>query len=212
MLNFKITPSTLKHLLLILVALVFLGGCAIGTTEVRVGHDPLKTVSEKRTGKLLVKEFNDIRQSPQFIGNKRNGFGMVLGHIGLHGEKNLELLLTEYFAEALQEAGYEVTIHEKKAPEKFSNAKFDAVIEGEIVEFWMDLYMAVWHRVGVNIKAVKPANQKVLWEGRIEGAEKRVLWVGATGEYERVIREAMTKTLNKAMEEFTSDDFYNAIK
>ena len=42
-------------------------------------------------------------------------------------------------------------------------------------------------------------------------AESRVLWVGATGEYERIIREALTKALNKALDEFTSDEFYSSI-
>jgi hypothetical protein len=51
-----------------------------------------------------------------------------------------------------------------------------------------------------------------LWENIIEGAEKRVLWVGATGEYERIIREALTKALNKAAEEFASEGFYKAVR
>jgi hypothetical protein len=74
----------------------------------------------------------------------------------------------------------------------------------------MDLYMMVWHRVGVKVKAINPATQKVVWEKLIQGAEKRTLWVGATGEFERIVREAVTIALNRAAQEFASDDFYNS--
>jgi uncharacterized lipoprotein YajG len=195
----------------VLAAVMLLGGCAAGTTEVKVSHGPLNAVSNTKEGNLLIKRFVDNRKETKYVGNKRNGFGMVLGHVGLHGDKSLESILTQYFAEALQEAGYTVTVHDGISELDFSQATFNAVIEGEIVEFWMDLYMAVWHRVGVNIRAINPANEQVLWEDRIEGAEKRTLWAGATGEYERIIREALTIALNRALEKFASDDFYNSI-
>ncbi|MCK5681220.1 hypothetical protein KAI46_10475, partial [bacterium] len=146
-----------------------------------------------------------------YIGNKRNGFGMVLGHIGLHGDKKLDSLLTQYFSVALQEAGYEVTIFDEQSQDDLSKAKFDAIIEGEIITFWMDLYMMVWHKVALDVRAINPTDEKLLWEGRIEGAEHRALWIGATGEYERIIREALTKALNNALDEFTSDEFYSSI-
>jgi hypothetical protein len=71
--------------------------------------------------------------------------------------------------------------------------------------------MAVWHKVKVDIKAVNPVDNAILWENQISGGEKRVLWIGATGEYERIVRQAITKTLNKALEEFTDEAFYTAI-
>jgi hypothetical protein len=36
--------------------------------------------------------------------------------------------------------------------------------------------------------------------------------VGTTSEFEKVISEALTIALNKAAQEFASDEFYNAIK
>ena len=80
-----------------------------------------------------------------------------------------------------------------------------------VLQLNLDLYMEVWHRVVLDIKAINPVDEKLLWEGQIDGAENRVLWVGATGEYERIIREALTKVLNKALDEFTSDEFYSSI-
>ncbi len=46
--------------------------------------------------------------------------------------------------EALQEAGYKT---ELLTEPPVAGAKAAAIVEGAIVEFWMDLYMKVWHRV-----------------------------------------------------------------
>lgn len=76
----------------------------------------------------------------------------------------------------------------------------------------MDLYMAVWHKVAVKLMAKHPDSKEFLWEKVINGEEKNVLWVGATSEYEKVIRQALTKALNRAASEFASDEFVKAIK
>ena len=196
---------------LLLVSAIFFTGCALGTTRLAVAHAPLAQVASKRQGDILVRPFVDKRQQTEFIGNKRNGFGMVLGHVGTHDGVKVDEVLTQYFIEALKEAGYNAVLDTSAGGASAQNCS--AVIQGEIVEFWMDLYMMVWHRVGVNVKAVNPADQKVLWEKLIKGAENRVLWIGATGEFERIVREAITKALNQAAQDFASDDFFNrAIK
>ncbi len=51
-----------------------------------------------------------------------------------------------------------------------------------------------------------------MWEKDIQGEEKNVLWLGTTSEYEKVIRQALTKALNQAAKEFASDEFYKFIK
>ena len=203
--------TTVSIVLLVLLAL-FIGGCAFGTTRVNVTHEPLDRIENKKEGNILVKQFVDKRTDTQHIGNKRNGFGMVLGHIGAEEGVKLEVLLTNYFAEALKEAGYNAVIQETQSASVPSQVKFDVIVDGEIVEFWLDLYMAVWHKVGVKVKALDPINQNALWEKDIRGDEKNVLWVGATSEYEKVIRQALTKALNQAAKEFSSDEFYKVIK
>ena len=186
------------------------GGCAIGTTRLAISHAPLAPVAQQRQGDVLVRPFVDKRENTQYMGNKRNGFGMVLGHVAAQEGVKLDELLTQYFIEALQDAGYNAVL-DKSPPEGLAHPlKCDAIIDGEIVEFWMDNYMSVWHRVGVKVKAINPVDQRVVWETLIEGAEKRTLWVGATGEFERIVREATTIALNRAAQEFSSDDFFNS--
>ena len=192
---------------------LFSGGCAIGTTQLVIAHAPLVPVAQTRQGDIIVRPFVDKRENPAIIGNKRNGYGMVLGHVSPRTGVRVDELLTQYFIDALKQAGYNAVLETYASTGTPAQLKCDTIVEGEILEFWMDLYMMVWHRVGVKVKAINPANQQVVWEKLIQGAEKRTLWVGATAEFERIIREAMTKALDRATQEFASDDFYNrAIK
>ncbi len=200
-------------LLILLLGISFLMGCAFGVTRVVINHDPLIQVENKKKGDILVSQFKDVRPVTEYIGNKRNAFGMVLGHIGTESGVSLTEVLTKYFAEALNQAGYTVMVmKETKVPEGSEEIKFDAMLNGEIREFWLDLYTAVWHYVTVRLIAERPESREVLWEKVVHGEEKRVLWVGATAEYERIIRESLTKALNQAVSEFASDQFRKAIE
>jgi len=127
---------------LIIIFLIVSNGCAIGVTRVHVAHDLLAPVDNTREGDILIKQFTDERTDTYHIGNKRNTFGMVLGHIGTLEGVELAPLLTKYFAEALSQAGYNAIIEDSESDEKLDDITFDVVLEGEIKTFWLDLYMA----------------------------------------------------------------------
>ncbi len=194
--------------LLIVVFFVFSTGCAVGPTIVKVNHEPINKVSNKKEGKILIKTFIDKREDghKEHIGNKRNTYGMVLGWIDSNDK--IENVLTKYFAEALREAGYEVSIT-TVLPENISD--YDALIEGNILDFWLDLYMMVWHSVLIEIKIVDNISLKPVWQKEFKGDESNVLWLGIISEYEQVISEALTEALNKAVDEFSSEEFYKII-
>ena len=122
----------------------------------------------------------------------------------------LDMLMTKCFADALNAAGYTTVIQDAQVA-ALTPGKFDAIVTGEITTFWMDLYMAVWHKMGVDTKALHPESQAVVWEKRIEAGEGNVLWVGATGEYERIVNTVLTKALNQAAQAYASDEFFQAI-
>jgi hypothetical protein len=204
--------SSYLSLASVIVLVGFATGCALGVTRLNVTHDSLATIENKREGDILVKQFVDKRKDTQYIGNKRNMFGMVMGHVGTQEGVKIQDLLTKYFAEALREAGYNAIIQESESPGIAKGNRFDAIVEGEIREFWLDLYMATWHKVAVLVKALDKDTQQVLWEKEVRGEEKNVLWVGVAAEYEKVIREALTKALNQAAKEFASEQFYKALK
>jgi hypothetical protein len=197
------------NLYLIVFLSFFICGCAVGITRVEVLHEPLNQINDKNEGNILIKQFVDKRPDTRYIGNKRNALGIVMGHIATKEEIKLEKLLTQYFAEALKEAGYNAIIQE----EQFDNiSKIDAIIEGEIIEFWIDMRATVWHKMEVKVIALDPYNYNVLWEKYIRGEYTNVLWLGITSEYENVIRQALTKALNQAARGFASYEFYKAIK
>lgn len=203
----------LQRSLFIVLSALLLSGCAIGTTRLQVSHDALEPVQVKRHGTLQIRQFVDKRkENHEYIGNKRNGFGMVLGHVAPEEGVKLENLLTGYFAEALKEAGYKVVIEEPQSADKQHGEKFDAIIDGEILEFWLDLYMKVWQTIEIKTRAIQPVNRTVLWEETIKADQSNVLWVGATGEFEKVINEALTKALNQAAKDYASDRFQQAIQ
>jgi len=203
----------IQRTVLIVLSAFLLGGCAIGTTHLQVTHEPLERIEAKKQGNIQIKPFIDKRKEDhQHIGNKRNGFGMVLGHVAPEEGVKLESLLTTYFAEALKEAGYNTVIQDSETAGKQNEVKFDAVVDGEIVEFWLDLYLKVWQNIEVKTRAIQPTTQAVLWENTIKADQSNVLWVGATGEFEKVINEALTKALNQAAKEYASDQFQQAIK
>lgn len=199
----------LQRLSIILVLALLTSGCAIGTTRLNVEHAPLEKVAQKGSGTILVKQFVDKRkEAHEYIGNKRNGFGMVLGHVGLQEGQGLEPLLTRYFADALTEAGYTVVIQGQNPN---GQVKVDAVVDGEILEFWLDLYMKVWHNMEVRTRALDADGKRVLWEKTIKADQSNVLWIGATGEFEKVISESLTKALNQAAAEYAGNGFRTAI-
>jgi len=112
--------ARLPHLLLI----VALGsGCAIGTTPIGVNRSAFEAASPSRQTKLLVTTFVDGRDEDRraYIGAKRNGYGMVLGHVAVPEGQTLEGILTQYFAEALETAGYTTAIAgmDGTAPDRF---------------------------------------------------------------------------------------------
>jgi hypothetical protein len=203
--------SSYLRLASVIVLAAFAAGCALGVTRVNVTHDSLTPIGNKREGDILVKQFVDKRKDTRYIGNKRNMFGMVLGHIGTPEGLKIHDLLTKNFAEALREAGYNAIIQGSESAGA-KGVRFDAIVEGEIREFWLDLYMATWHKVAVLVKALEKDTQQVLWEKEVRAEEKNVLWVGVAAEYEKVIREALTKALNQAAKEFASEEFYKALK
>ncbi len=204
-----------KHVLgvvfLAMVMAVVGSGCAVGTTRLKVAHGELASIADKQEGTILVKCFVDARieKRKPFIGNKRNGFGMVLGHVAAPEGVEIDMLLTQYFAEALEEAGYKTVIDMGAgAPE---SGRIDAVVSGEITTFWLDLYMAVWHNVKVNITLSDATGENVLWERLFHGEETHILWLGIKPELEVVINQALTKALNEAAAAFAAEEFASKI-
>jgi hypothetical protein len=201
----KTLPGILSTLLAAL-----LSSCAIGPSKIAVAHSALQPVPTKHSGTIAVREFTDSRKdcASTQLGNKRNGFGMVLGSYHIKGDKSISAVLTEHFADALRAAGYQVTVTKRGSSPSSANA----FLEGDIQEFWLDLYMAVWDNIGIKIKLMDGSGQRTLWEKKIEANQTNVLMLGANSEIEKVIRQAMDKALNQAAKEFASESFASKVR
>jgi hypothetical protein len=197
----------IPQIVMALAAAVSLSNCALGTTKINVSHSPLQPVVSKHSGTIVVKQFTDSRkvEDKASIGNKRNGFGMVLGGFAIKGGKSVAQTMTEYVADALKEAGYNAVV------EGSGTAPGAAVLEGDVYEFWLDLFTATWHNVGVDLK-LRNRSGTVAWQKRINGSETNVLWIGLNAEIEKVIRQAVDKALNAAAKEFASEEFASKAK
>lgn len=190
-------------------------GC-VRAVPLYIAHEPLNAVENKKDGKILIK---------QFVNKVESGGGPIF-MVGVSEEQkrqnekwkesqraSMGMLITSFFAEALEEAGYQVVFQEEQ-PTGFQNQiKFDAIIAGEIWGFNIEkkeftFYSKLW----VKVEALDPANQKVLWRKQFIGEEKNANWAGEVAEFNRVIRQAATKALNQAVTEFASDEFYRAVK
>lgn len=196
----------------LLVLLYLSSACAFGTTPIKIVPTPFESieghVEQARQGDIVVHRFTDNRdeEKREFIGAKRNGYGMVLGHLGVVEGTTLPDLMTQFFTEALRDAGYRAVIEGTPDSETPSDFQPIATLEGGIEKFWLDMYMATWHLVEISVSLWNNSDE-VLWEGLFEGEETNVLWLGLSGEFEKVIRQALDKALAQAVVDFSSDDF-----
>jgi len=193
---------SITRLLLSLLACVSLVNCALGTSKVQVSHSPLPTATTHHAGTIHVRPFTDSRklEDKTLIGNKRNGFGMVLGHTAIKGGKSVAQVMTDYVADALRASGYNVVV----------GAGGGTELDGDVYEFWTDLYAAIWHNVGMELKLRR--NGSVVWQKRIDAKETNALWLGLPGEGRMVVREAVDNVLKKAITEFNSPSFAGAAR
>jgi hypothetical protein len=132
---------------------------------------------------------------------------MVLGSYHTKDGKTVASAVTQHFIDALRQAGYSATLvgHNSTAP------KGSAIVDGEIHEFWLDLYTAVWHNVGVKVNLWDRSGKRKLWEKDFNSRETNVLWLGLNSEIEKVVRQAIDKALNQAVTEFASEPFASRV-
>ena len=185
-----------------LLMISLLSSCALGTSKINIKHGPLPTSSVQHGSTIYVRQFTDSRkvEDKTSVGNKRNGFGMVLGGFSVKGGKSVAQTMTEHVADALRAAGYNAEVEGSR------RAAGAPVLEGDVHEFWLDLYTAVWHNAGVDLKLKNSAGATV-WQKRVNGSKTNVLWIGVNAEIEKVVRQAIDEMLNEAVAGFSSGAF-----
>ena len=130
------------------------------------------------------------------IGEMKGGFGNKVGDIVIKGD--LSATLREVFKAALERAGYTVV----------TNAPVS--LEAEIREFLV--FGNGWSQ-GAREKIrllLRRSDGNVLWEHGVKGEDGGMVWMVSS--YEKSMNVALTRLLTEAMEEFTSELFYQSVK
>lgn len=186
--------------------------CGCSPVRLKIVHDPLLRVENKKQGSILVRQFIDKRPERFFIGDIQNRFGLDIGRIFAERDVSLTILVTNYFAEALNVAGYTTIVQEPRSVLSPAPAGFDAIIEGEITVFWMSLREKIWQRIEIRTRALDPTGKMVLWSKDVKADRTNGIWWGTQDEYERVLNETLTQALNEAAKEFASEAFFKTVK
>jgi hypothetical protein len=199
-----------RFLRLAACAFVFavLSNCAFGTARISLTHDPLHKPHVKRQGTIMLERFIDERpfdKGGEFIGNKRNGYGAVLGHVAVDSGK-VDSILTGFIAEALKNTGYTVIDGTSQ-----TNAATDAtsvpVLTGKIKECWMDMYMVANAEISIDVNLLTSDKKESLWKANLNGGKVNLLWWGIKSEFTNVFKGAVNFTLDSAQTKFSSEDF-----
>lgn len=185
--------------------------CGCSPVRLKIVHDPLQRLESKKHGNIFVRQFTDKRAEPLFIGDIRNRFGLEIGRILSDGDVKLAALVTTYFAEALNAAGYSTIIQESRLATMAAPSGCDAVIEGEILVFWMDLHERIRQSIEIRTRALDPTGKTVLWSRVVKADRSNGIWWGTQDEYERVLNETLTQALNEAAKEFASEAFFKTV-
>jgi hypothetical protein len=189
--------------MVILLSAFLSAGCV---TRIPVLHDPLEPLPMTRTGMVRLRPFTDLRpHDPADIGTLRNILAISAVHVTPADQRPVNVQLTAFWADALRHAGYQVV----NAAEPIATRIPDntPMLEGDIDEFWMDTYFALWHDIQVRVRLRSPTLDKVLWERTFRVQDLRLLWLGTPSEYADCITAALNEALNCSAREFASEDF-----
>jgi hypothetical protein len=193
---------------------IFLGGCVSIPDSLEVARSPFEVATEKRKGTILVKPFVDNRKgSHQGIGAlKDSGFLGIPPYPILHRYEvqeglTVDGILTGFFVDALRHAGYEAELQNPNNSQLVGGDKFNAILEGEINEFWFEVVFNTSVEVNVDLKLLDKNGKEIVWEDNVEESRKELIWVRSDANIKRAIREALDNALALAIEKFTSEEF-----
>ena len=180
------------QMLVILLMAMLVTGCHTYTFTVKPGQLPVST--DNRNG-ILALRVDDRRVDKTKIGELRGGFGNKLGDIV--PKEGLEKTLADAFKAALEKAGYTVA---PGAP---------VTLESEIREFSVfGGGFTQGAKVSIRVR-LRDKEGQILWEHGLKGEDGGMM-IGISS-YEKSMNVALTRLLTQALEEFTSEFFYQSV-
>lgn len=181
----------MKRLLTILAAAMCLTACATGITNLTLGlsEEAAKPglLSEVAARSIYLAEVSDSRPEGETdrIGNKRNGYGMVMGAVGT--SEPVSELVSETISKTLTANGHSVVGDASAA---------DVKVEADVKRFWFDyktglVTVEFFGDIQVAFKVIDRATGSTLFEDTFKGYYSDKTGGGLSKTWTRVMDAAL---------------------
>jgi hypothetical protein len=180
-----------KIVAILTVATIFFG-CAFGTRNIALRYEPSLTVKGANGKSIAIIKFEDIRENKD-VGEVRNGYGMKTGKVKAK-DQDVGAWVANALADELKRAGYNISKFTDAAPPEFTIA-----ISGSVPEAYTKMFLNSRATVRANI-TVKKVGVVVL-NKEYTGKASTLAWTASTGEYEKVLENALKEIMKQAVPE-----------
>jgi uncharacterized lipoprotein YajG len=185
-----------ENFIAVLVSVFFLGGCAFGTREATLiyppapepGGMPVAQAAARQDSKnisVALAAFNDQRSDKKVVGTVRNGFGMRTADV-VPGN-SVPAWVAQALKTELQNNGYTVI----SAAPGDSSAMAGAVISGEILNVFCDMYFTYTGQVSLVVKVTKGGKEVYNKHYAGEGSAG-VAWAGTADSFAQSLALALS--------------------
>jgi hypothetical protein len=182
-------------LMLAVVAVGTLTGCAFGDRKIALRYQPLAPIGGGTGQKVAVVKFVDRRDKPE-VGEVRNGYGMKTATVFAQ-KQDLGAWVANALSDELSQAGFTVQKFQDAAPPDISVA-----ITGFVPEAYTKMHMQNRCTVRVNITVQKAG--VVVLNKEYKGYATSLAWTASTGEFENVMQKALQELMKQAVPEIVS--------
>ncbi len=195
--------KNLRKLVVSIVLLLPLVGCAFGTDYVKINkYAPVESSDKGKGVVVYVAKMEDNRPQPEYLGQKAGGY------IALEKGLNLSDILTRNVVSSLENAGYTVKYGEGSIPEG------QPVLHPSLEELWTTFVQGFW-TVDANTKARMDfeltEGDRTLWKKKIGKGHTESAVAAPPGLFEDSLNAALSDVMKELESGVSSDEFKNAV-
>ena len=197
-----------KHMMPLLIAIIFLNGCAFGTREALLTYPPpvdqeggqvahAANQATKNGVKVIIGDVEDKRTVTHRVGNVRNGFGMDTADVV--ATNNVRDWVVEALQWELNNAGYSVV-----KPADIGKDVDSAVnVTGAIQTIYCDVYMTYDGDATVQLKAVQNGKE-IVHNLYVGSGSAGMNWAATEESYSISLGLALQDAIGKFINELNS--------
>jgi len=213
---------------MIMSCLVSLSGCTAPQSifPVSISHGNIEAKQAGKAEVIIVSPFIDNRNKKQkpYLGEILEPINMYPGppipvlvksgrFIVEKNKNNIADILTDLFADALKSVGYNVLVtpFSTDGQSKISSIPHNAVLVGEINEFWLTPSWTTTQSIRIELKLYNEKGTALLWEKGIQVKHSQFVGLWSSAAFEEVLQKALDKALDQAIKAFESDEFQQTV-